>query len=174
MQKSLLLILFVAVNAYAQQANVFSNDTFQPLATVTNDRDNHVDELYVVVNAQDAIQGIRFVPDHAPKPWDFTNAQMNSPSGANLEHDPHNPIMLHAQFNPKTPNQVNWVIDYLYNGFTGSYGACRAAVMRDSRGEWHIVNVYKNTWVTQLRVLVHRMPVFGTVLGISTIQGVCP
>ncbi len=145
---------------------VFSGDEFQQLAAVTNDRNASVDRLYVAVNAQGAVDGVRFLPGGSNIPADFTDAEMSSAEGANIEENSHKPIMLHSELAGQ-PGRINWVIDYLSNGLFGSYKSCRAAVVRDSHGQWHLLNVYNNKMVTQLRIKTWMM-------GITTIQGICP
>ncbi len=141
-------------------------DVFQPLATMTNDRNANIDKLYVAMDKRGVVEGIRFLPGGSPCPADFTNAQISSPDGANLENDEHKPIMLHANFNPNS-NQTAFVVDYLSNGLWGTYKTCRAEVVRDSKGVWHLINTYTNTPVTHLSVKTWT-------LGISTIDGICP
>ena len=140
--------------------------TYQPLAAVTNDRNSSVDSLSLVLNLQGSVEGIRFQPGHAPAPIDFTDAQMASSQGANLEEDSHRPIVLHATFNSQN-GSASWVIDYLSNGLFGSYKSCNAALARDPQGQWHLINAYTREPVTQLRITTWA-------LGISSIVGICP
>ena len=168
---SLIVILalpFIALPAVqAQTVNAFAGDSFQQLASITNDRNPSIDRLFVAVDPYGMIQGIRFMPGGSNVPADFTDAQMSSKNGANLEQDTHRPIILYAEFDTQTPDRMDWVVDYLSNGLLGNYKSCRAAVVRDTQGQWHLFNVYKNVQVNQLQIKTWM-------LGISTIQGICP
>lgn len=139
---------------------------FQPLASITNDRNADLQNLGVLVDAGQVV-GLRFstINGNNPHESDFSLDDMKA--GAVLDGDArHKAIVLRGSID-STVGNADLVITYLSNGLFGKHKDCRASMERDDSGQWHIVNIYDHQWVDHLVVKTR-------VLGISTIQGICP
>jgi hypothetical protein len=87
-------------------------------------------------------------------------------AGAVLDGDAkHKAIVLRGS-NDSTTGTAHLIVTYLSNGLFGMHRECRAGMVRDESGQWHIVNAYDHRWVSHLIVETRT-------LGISTIQGTC-
>jgi hypothetical protein len=140
--------------------------TFQPLASITNDRNANLQSLGVLVDAGQVV-GLRFdtVNGRHPHVSDFSIDVMKS--GAVLDGDAnHENIVLRGSID-STVGTADLVITYLSNGLLGKHRDCRASMVRDESGQWHLVNIYDHTRVDHLVVKTWR-------LGISRIEGICP
>jgi hypothetical protein len=138
--------------------------TFQSLASVTNDRNAHLQSLGLLLNAGKVI-GVRFDTikgdDRHAKDFSIDDVK----AGAALDGR-QKAIVLRGSIDPNVGNG-ELVIAYLSNAVFRRYRECHASMVRDENGRWHIVNVYNHKWVSQLVVKTRAW-------GISTIQGICP
>ena len=162
-----LLICMLLTVAQAQVRTATAADlTFQPLASITNNRNADLQSLGVLLDAGQVV-GLRFetINGNNPHERDFSLDDMKA--GAVLGSDAkHKAILLRGSFD-STVGNADLVITYLSNGLLGKHKDCRASIVRDERGQWHIVNIYDHKWVDHLVVQTSR-------LGISTIDGICP
>jgi hypothetical protein len=153
-------VLLTLGQAQAMAADV----VFQSLASVTNDRDAHLQKLGVLLNAGKVV-GLRFdtVSGTIPHARDFSIDEVKS--GAVLDSR-HNAIVLQGSIDPNM-GSADLIITYLSNVVFGRHKECHASMVRDESGRWHIVNVYNHKWVSQLVVKTRTF-------GVSTIEGICP
>jgi hypothetical protein len=139
---------------------------FQPVASITNDRNADLQQLGVLLVAEQVV-GLRFDTLNGKNPHKayFSLHDMNR--GAVLDGDgKHQAIVLRGSFD-STAGNADFVITYLTNGIFGEHKDCRASMVRDGRGQWHLMNIYDHRRVDHLVIRTRR-------LGIATIQGVCP
>jgi hypothetical protein len=162
-----LLICMLLTVAQAQvRTGKAAEVTFQPLASIRNDRNADLQSLGVLLYAGQVV-GLRFetINGNNPHERDFSIDDMKA--GAALGRDAkHKGILLRGSFD-STAGNADLVITYLSNGLLGKHKDCRASIVRDERGQWHIVNIYDHKWVDHLVVQTSS-------LGISTIEGICP
>jgi hypothetical protein len=152
--------------AHAQVRTATAADvTFQPLASITNDRNADLQSLGVLLDAGQVV-GLRFetIKGNNPHKSDFSIDDMKA--GAVLDGDAKHKAILRGSID-STVGNADLVITYLSNGLLGKHKDCRASIVRDERGQWHIVNIYDHKWVNHLVVQTWT-------LGISTIEGICP
>jgi hypothetical protein len=139
---------------------------FQPLATITNDRNADLQNLGILLVAQQVV-GLRFDTINGNHPHESYFSIHEMERGAVLDGDAkHRAIVLMASID-STAGNADLVITYLSNGISGKRKDCRAGIVRDEGGQWHIVNLYDHAWVDRLVVRTWK-------LGISTIEGICP
>jgi hypothetical protein len=138
----------------------------QQLASITNDRNadlQHLDVLLVLGN----VVGLRFDTINGKHPHESYFSLHDMERGAVLDGDAkHKAIVLQGSIDSAGDN-ADLVITYLANGLSGRHKDCRAAITRDDKGQWHLVNIYDHKWVDHLVVQTWK-------LGISTIAGICP
>jgi hypothetical protein len=140
--------------------------TFQPLGSITNDRNADLQDFGVLLDAGQVV-GLRFdtINGNNPHESDFSIGDMKA--GAVLGGDAkHKAIVLRASFD-STVGSADLLVTYLSNGLIGRHKDCRAEMVRDESGQWHMVNIYEHKRVDHL--VVRTRP-----LGIATIQGICP
>lgn len=140
--------------------------TLQPLASITNDRNANLQKLGVLIDAGRVV-GLRFatVTGDNSNRRDFSIEDMKT--GAVLDGNAkHKNLVLRGSIDSSIGN-ADLVITYLSNVIFGEHKQCRASMVRDQNGQWHIVNNYEHKQVDHLYV---RTRMFG----ISTIQGICP
>jgi hypothetical protein len=165
MRHLLICVLLTLAQAQARVATA-ADVTYQPLASITNDRNADLQSLGVLLDAGQVV-GLRFDTTNGNNAHesDFSIDQMKA--GAVLDGDEkHKAIVLRGSID-STVGNADLVITYLSNGLFGEHKDCRVGMARDESGQWHIVNLYDNKWVNQLVVQTSR-------LGISRIEGVCP
>ena len=164
MRHSWLIVLLSFLQPLARTATA-ADVVFQPLASVTNDRNEHLQRLGVLLVAGRVV-GVRFdtINGNNPHAEDFSLDDVKA--GAVLEDPKHKALVLHGSIDSAGGN-AELVITYLSNVFFGEHKNCRASMVRDESGQWHIVNSYDHKRVDQLFVRTR-------VWGISTIQGICP
>lgn len=139
---------------------------FQRVASVTNDRNADLQNLGVLLVAGQVV-GLRFDTVNGKHPHKAYFSLHDMQRGAVLDGDGrHQALVLRGSFDSTTGNG-DFVITYLSNGAFGKHKDCRAGMVRDARGQWHLVNVYDHTWVEHLLIRTRRF-------GIATIQGICP
>jgi len=158
--------VLVLVGSVSLQVATAADVIYQPLASITNDRNTHLQTLGVLVEAGRVI-GVRFdtVNGDNAHAKDFSMDDMKA--GAVLDrHGGHDAIVLRGSID-STGGNANIVITYLSNVVFGKHKNCGAGMVRDASGQWHIVNSYDHKLVEHLFVKTQ-------VLGISTIQGICP
>lgn len=165
MRYSLVLLLLSLAGTQAGAATA-ADVVFQPLASITNNRNADLQSLSVLLDGGQLV-GLRFntVNGANPHESDFSLDEMKA--GAVLDGDPkHQAIVLRGSID-STMGNANLMITYLSNGIFGTHKACRARIVRDPSGRWHIVNIYDHQRVAHLVVQTWT-------LGISTIEGICP
>jgi len=137
----------------------------QPLASITNDRNAHVQNLSVLVEAGQVV-GLRFdtINGNNPHASDFSLDDMRV--GAVLEDATHKAIVLRGAVD-STAGNADLIVTYLSNALFGTHRDCRVRLVRDDSGQWHIVNIYNHNQVDHLFVQTWM-------LGISRIAGICP
>jgi len=153
--------------ALAQARAAMAADvTFQPLASITNDRNSDLQSLGILLDAGQVI-GLRFdtVNGSNPHVRDFSIDDIKV--GAVIDGDAKHKAIVLRGFIYSTLGNADLVITYLSNGLSGKHKNCYARMERDVSGQWHIVNIYEHKWVD--RLVIKTRP-----LGISTIQGICP
>lgn len=147
------------------EAGAAADVTLQPLASITNDRNRNLQELGVLLD-QGRVVGVRFdtVNGDHPHRADFSLEDVKA--GVVLDGAKHKALVLRGSIDSSTGN-ADLVITYLSNVLFGEHKNCRARMVRDQRGQWHIVNGYAHKQVEHLFVKTRTF-------GISTIQGICP
>ena len=139
---------------------------FQPLARITNDRNSDLQDLGVLL-VLGRVVGLRFDTINGKNPHESYFSIHDMGRGAVLDGDgKHQAIVLRGSVDSAAGN-ADLVITYLANGLSGRHRDCRAGIVRDQKGQWHIVNVYEHRQVDHLIVQTWR-------LGISKIEGICP
>jgi hypothetical protein len=164
MRYLLMCVLLTVAQSQAGTATA-ADVTLQPLASITNDRNADLQNLGVLLDGGRVV-GLRF---HTvignTRESDFSIDDMKA--GAVLDGDAkHQAIVLRGSID-STVGNADLVITYLSNGLLGNHKDCRASIVRDEKGQWHLVNSYDHRWVSHL--VVETWP-----LGISTIGGICP
>lgn len=140
--------------------------TFQRVARITNDRNADLQNIGVLLVAGQVV-GLRFDTVNGKHPHKAYFSLHDMQRGAVLDGDSrHQALVLRGSFD-STAGNGDFVITYLWNGVLGKHKDCRAAMVRDGGGQWHLVNVYDHTRVEHLVIRTRR-------LGIATIQGICP
>jgi hypothetical protein len=139
---------------------------FQPLASITNDRNADLQNLGVLL-VLGRVVGLRFDTINGKHPHQSYFSLDEMTSGAVLDGDgKHKAIVLRGSID-STAGKADLVVTYLANGLSGRQKDCPARMVRDESGQWHIVNIYDQKWVDHLVVRTRA-------LGIATIQGICP
>lgn len=165
MRYFLVCVLLSLVQAQARTAMAV-DVIFEPLASITNDRNADLQNLGVLL-VLGRIVGLRFDTINGKNPHEAYFSLHDMERGAVLDGDgKHKAIVLRGSIDPTVGN-ADLVITYLSNGLSGRHKDCRADIVRDERGQWHIVNIYDHRWVDHLIVQTWK-------LGISTIEGICP
>jgi hypothetical protein len=165
MRYFLICLLLALPQAYARAATP-ADLTFQPVASITNDRNADLQNLGVLLDAGQVV-GLRFDTVNGNNPHESDVSIDAMKAGAVLDGDAtHKAIVLRGSID-STVGSAELVVTYLSNGLLGRHRDCRAGMVRDESGQWHLVNIYDHKWVDHL-VLKTRA------LGISTIQGICP
>ena len=161
-----LLICVLLTVAQAQVRTATAADvTFQPLASITNDRNSDLQNLGVLLDAGQVV-GLRFeiIKGKNPHKNDFSIDDMKA--GVVLDGNAKHKAILRGSID-STVGNADLVVTYLSNGLLGKHKDCRASIVRDETGQWHIVNIYDHKSVNHLVVQT-------STLGISTIEGICP
>jgi hypothetical protein len=139
--------------------------TYQPLASITNDRNADFQNLGILLVAGHVV-GLRFDTINGKHPHQSYFSIHEMGRGAVIAGDgTHNAIVLHGDID--STGNADFEITYLSNGLFGKHKDCRANIVRDEAGQWHIMNVYDHQPVDHLVIRTWR-------LGISTIEGICP
>lgn len=148
------------------RAGLAGDVTFQPLASITNDRDADLQHLGVILDAGQVV-GLRLdtINGNNPHVRDFSIDDIKA--GAVLDSDAKRQAVVLRGFIYSTVGNADLVITYLANGLSGKHKECYARAERDASGQWHIVDIYEHKWVDHLVIKTRS-------LGIYTIQGICP
>jgi hypothetical protein len=102
---------------------------------------------------------------------EFPLSVVESSQGAVLDGVPgHDAIVLRGHF-PKSPDRVELVASYLYNGFTDEYRSCSITLDRAANGGWRLLNRFNQT-VSHIAVRTREIPVIGA-FGIADLEGAC-
>ena len=162
-----LLICALLSLTQAQTGTAFAVDVvFQQVASITNDRNADLQNLGILLVLGHVV-GLRFDTINGKNPHESYFSLHDMERGAVLDGDAkHKAIVLQGSVDSNAGN-IDLVITYLANGLSGRHKDCRASILRDDKGQWHIVNIYDHQWVDHLVVQTWK-------LGISTIAGICP
>jgi hypothetical protein len=102
---------------------------------------------------------------------EFPLSVVESSHGAVLDGVPgHDAIILRGLF-PKSPDRVELVTSYLYNGFTNEYRSCLITLDRGPNGGWRLLNRFNQT-ISHIAIRTREMPVIGP-FGIAELEGAC-
>ena len=148
------------------KAGLAGDIAYQPLASITNDRDADLQHLAVLLDAGQVV-GLRLNTIHGNNPHVRDFSIENIKAGAVLDSDARRKAVVLKGFIYSTAGNADLVITYLSNGLSGKHKECYARAERDASGQWHIVDIYEHKWVDHL--VIKTRP-----FGISTIQGICP
>jgi hypothetical protein len=164
--RHLAIFVLLSLTQVQTRAAMAVDVVFQPLASITNNRNADLQNLGVLL-VLGRVVGLRFDTINGKNPHNAYFSLHDMERGAVLDGDgKHKAIVLRGSIDP-TGDNADLVITYLSNGLSGRHKDCRAGIVRDERGQWHIVNVYDHKRVDHLVVQTWR-------LGISTIEGICP
>src|SRR5262249_39745672 len=157
-------VLLTLAQAHAKAA-LAADVTFQPLASITNDRNAELQHVGVLLDAGEVV-GLRFdtINGNNSHVSDFSIDDIKA--GAVLDGDAKRKAIVLQGFIYSGDN-ANLVITYLSNGLSRKHKVCYARIERDASGQWHILDIYEHKWVDHL--VIKTRP-----LGIATIQGICP
>ena len=159
----------------------YSGGSVYHLVTIDTARDGNFQCLGLAVD-HGMVVAIRLETHHAPasgrqsagtdvRAEEFPLAVIDSSHGAVLDGVPgHDAIILRGHI-PKTPEKVELVTSYLYNGFTNEYRSCPITLAREPNGGWRLLNRF-NQPVSHIAVRTRQMPVIGA-FGIADLEGVC-
>ncbi len=165
MRYLLILVLLGLAEVQARTA-IAADVVFQQLASITNDRNADLQNLGLLLVLGQVV-GLRFDTINGNHPHESYFSIHDMERGAVLDGDgKHKAIVLRGSVD-STAGNADLVITYLSNGVSGKHKDCRAGIVRDEKGQWHIVNIYDHRWVDHLVVQTWK-------LGISRIEGVCP
>lgn len=168
MKNSLLLCLAVLLAS----SFAFANE-LQPVATVTNDHDPSVGTLSIILDSQGQVLGLDSVNNHhdGNPPTIvhliFSVAEIASSSGVVLDTEQGLDIFILRGQIDSQGGTGRLEIQYLANGFWGTYGRCRINLLRSPAGVWQLINAYNGRLVTNIRAITWNF-------GIKTLQNVCP
>jgi hypothetical protein len=171
---SLAIALFAGAAASATTRTLPAGMTAVPLAVVTNDRDNSVSELALMLDDQAFVHGIYM---------ETTSGEGDGPSGTSGQVywldgiESRNgvvlgqgqgvkAIFLRGMIEPQGDHGA-LVIKYLSNGIFKSYDECAVKLERLGPYDWQLVNAYDDRPITLIEVRTWA-------LGISTLGNVCP
>lgn len=171
---SLVLALFAGAAASATTHTLPAGMTAVPLATITNDRDNSVSELALMLDDQAFVHGIYMETSsgrgHEPSK---TSGQVywidgiESPDGVVLgQGQGVKAIFLRGMIEPHGDHGA-LVIRYLTNGVFKQYDECAVKLERLAPYDWQLVNAYDDHPIKLIQVRTWA-------LGISTLANVCP
>ena len=160
-----LAALLTLIEAHARAA-LAAEVIFQPLASITNDRNADLHHVGVLLDAGEVV-GLRFdtINGNNSHISDFSIDDIKA--GAVLDDDAKRKAIVLQGSIYSTAGNANLVITYLSNGLSRKHKVCYARIERDASGQWHILDIYEHKWVDHL--VIKTRP-----LGISTIQGICP
>lgn len=158
-------VLLTLAQAHARAA-LAADVTFQPLASITNDRNADLQHVGVLLDAGEVV-GLRFDTINGNNSHVSYFSIDDIKAGAVLDGDAKRKAIVLQGSIYSTGGNANLVITYLSNGLSRKRRVCYARIERDAGGQWHILDVYEHKWVDHL--VIRTRP-----LGISTIQGICP
>jgi len=158
-------VLLTLAQAHAR-AVLAADVTFQPLASITNDRNADLQHVGILLDAGEVV-GLRFdtIDGNNSHVSDFSIDDIKA--GAVLDGDAERKAIVLQGSIYSMGGNANLVITYLSNGLSRKHTVCYARIERDASGQWHILDIYEHKWVDHL--VIKTRP-----LGISTIQGICP
>lgn len=145
-----------------------------PLAAITNDRDESVSEIELMLSEQDMVRGIYIAtrdsalaaPDEAQGQV-ITLAAIETSEGVVVgQGQGVKAILLRGKIEPVGGNGT-LVIRYLTNGIFRRYAECRIHLRYEGQDRWQLVNAYDGAPVSHIEVKTWA-------LGISTLANVCP
>jgi hypothetical protein len=148
--------------------------TVVPLAAITNDRDNSVSEIELMLNDKAVVSGIYLETTAGGKGERsqgsgrvYPLSGIESRKGVVLGQGRGvKAILLRGDIEPRG-DTGSLVITYLTNGLFRHYAECRVGLERLGPRHWQLVNVYDDRPVEHIEVRTWA-------LGISTLGNVCP
>lgn len=160
------IFVLLSVTAASVRTAIAVDVIFQPLASITNDRNEDVQNLGILLVAGQVV-GLRFDTVNGRHPHQSYFSLHEMDRGAVLDGDAkHKAIVMQGHID-STAGNADLDVTYLSNGLLGKHKDCRAGLVRDEAGRWHIVNTYDHKRVEHLFVRTRK-------LGILTIEGICP
>lgn len=168
----LALALGLAMSAASTATPLPDGMTAVPLATITNDRDDSVSRIQLMVNERAEVRGIYLETTPASGSQSsriqgrvYWLDGIQSDTGVVLgQGQGVKAIFLKGVIQPRAGSLV---IRYLHNGLFGSFDQCRINLRRVSPYHWQLVNAYT-------KHPIQRINVDTWALGISTLDNVCP
>ena len=162
-----LITLFSSFSAFA--ADLPSGGAEQSLITLTSDKNSNVYELGVVLDSQNQLAGMFNAFANDPNVKDQTNFTLgdieNSHGVVLLASGNKNALLLNGTYD-NTKQTGRFTVKYLENGITMKYLSCDF-LLSHPNGAWAVQNAYSG-------ILVKSINVLAGLIGISTIQGLCP
>lgn len=163
-------LLSMSLSANAQSVQQPPKDVaVQTLARITNDRDNRMSRMSLMVAKGEQVVGLFNElrdPNGKDESSTYTLAQLVSRKGVVLERQSgRDVIVLQATFDA-SGTRANMNVNYLTNGLLGRYKTCRLTMSRDSAGRWQLTNPVTGREVRDVRVVTHS-------LGVSRLEGAC-
>ena len=149
-----------------------------PLAEISNDRDQSISFLNLVVNKQDRVAGVFLitkVPGKDTKGGSFRTVSKINYSLSKIESKEGvvlgqgqgvKAILLQGRINSPA-GRGNLKIEYLSNGLLMRYNHCNVDLRRLHFDDWRLINAYNGKPIKRINVKTWF-------LGISTLQHVCP
>ena len=177
--KALALAVF-SISAFGASAGVSDDNSAANLAvevetgaataklvSIYNDRSSGYNDLELLVDAQGAVQGAKYVGhgSGAAAAKSFTNSEISS--GAILEEQQGVKALILTGKVDSASGQGKWTIKYIANGLSGAYKSCDMKVQRAAQGDWIGVNAYTGATLDKAKIITWSM-------GITTIEGICP
>lgn len=167
------LVLSLAWASVSAATPVPSGVSTVPLAVVTNDRDNNVSRLELMIG-NDTVRGLYLRSTHQGADDQevtsgrvYTLPEIESRDGVVLGQGQGEKAIF-LQGNIVAQNGLgSLTVRYLSNGLFHHYNECRIDLRRIAPGDWQLVNAYDGKPVRYIRVQTWA-------LGISTIANVCP
>ncbi len=144
--------------------------TAQKLATVTNDQDQEVAELSILLDSSGKPTGLNITTHNSPDGKDINKnvslAELASADGAlMLQARGYNAIYLKGTLSPSATD-AQLTVRYLTNALSSTYSSCDVEAKLDGSAGWELINDQSHAVITEGKVLT------GT-FGISKIQGIC-
>lgn len=169
---SIFLLGFAAVPAKADFPSPdWIRTDAQQLAVITNDHNSDINDLFLLLDSEGQVEGIRFDTQHANSDSvtseDFTLDEIESDAGAVLVHEEgYDAVILKGEID-SVAGKGDLTVSYLSDGLMDSYSDCSALLRRDGKQRWQLINSTTGAIITRMRIRTWSM-------GISTIEGLCP
>ena len=165
----LVLALYAGSAGATATQNLPPGMTAVPLATITNDRDNSISELALMLDDQAFVHGIYMKTrgDEETSRQVYWINGIESRDGVVLgQGQGVKAIFLRGSIEAQG-DRGELIIKYLSNGLFGKYDECAVRLERVAPYAWQLVNAYDDRPIKLVQVRTWA-------LGISTLANVCP